>query len=558
MTRTTGRAVAWWSGRAVAWWSGLAVTIVAAAVVVAGVDAAALTGTLRAAAQDPTGIAVLVAVYLAAFVVRARAWTTVLPQLAPGHALAAIHLAAGANHVLPLRLGEALRVTSVVRRAGVPAAAAATSTVALRAADVTAVVAIGLVVGPGVAAGLLGRWWPLLLLGGLAAASAAAWWLVRLGRRHGGVRRPGPTTVVLTVCSWLLEAVVVWQVARWADAPIPVSAAVLVTAVTIAAQVAAVAPGGFGTYEAAATAALVAVGVDAGAALAVALTAHAGKTAYALVAGALGAVRPAPSLVGRLRLPRQRPTPPAPRSTPDDVRPVVLFLPAHDESATVARVVRRVPARVAGRRVRCLVVDDGSTDATARLAGEAGAEVVSLPSNQGLGAAVRCGLAEALARDAAVVAFCDADGEYAPEELERLVAPVLDGRADYVVGSRFAGDIQRMLPHRRLGNRVLTRFVRFVTRMPVTDGQSGYRALSATAAADARIVHDFNYAQVLTIDLLRKGYRYREVPISYRFREEGRSFVRLGRYLAAVVPGVWHSLNADLGGEPALEPPSAA
>ena len=259
--------------------------------------------------------------------------------------------------------------------------------------------------------------------------------------------------------------------------------------------------------------------------------------------------------LGRLRLPPPAPGRPAgggpggPDPGPDTVAadaPVVLFLPAHDEEASVAAVVRRVPALVAGHPVVCVVIDDGSTDRTAERARSAGAEVVSLGRNHGLGAAVRRGLAEGLQRGAAAVAFCDADGEYAPEELARLIAPILDDRADYVVGSRFAGTIGRMLPHRRLGNRLLTAAMRFVTRLPLTDGQSGYRALSRRAAANAQVIHDFNYAQVLTIDLLARGARYAEVPISYRFRESGRSFVRLGRYLAAVVPAVHRQLKLDV------------
>jgi glycosyltransferase involved in cell wall biosynthesis len=204
--------------------------------------------------------------------------------------------------------------------------------------------------------------------------------------------------------------------------------------------------------------------------------------------------------------------------------PVVVFLPAHDEEATVAAAVARVPALVLGRRVECLVVDDGSGDRTAELAAGAGATVLSVAGNRGLGA-VRLGLAAAVERGAAAVAFCDADREYDPAELERLVGPILEGRADYVVGSRFAGDIRRMLPQRRLGNLALTGLLRFVARAPIGDGQSGFRALSRAAAADAEIVHDYNYAQVLTLDLLAKGYRYLEVPIAYRFRSTGRSFV---------------------------------
>jgi glycosyltransferase involved in cell wall biosynthesis len=244
------------------------------------------------------------------------------------------------------------------------------------------------------------------------------------------------------------------------------------------------------------------------------------------------------------------------------VQPVVLFLPARDEAESVGDVVRRVPATVRGHAVTCIVVDDGSTDGTAFEATAAGAKVVHLRGN-GLGAAVRAGLAAACELEAAAVAFCDADGEYAPEELETLVTPILDGEADYVVGSRFSGEIRRMHPHRRAGNRLLTIALARLARAPITDGQSGYRALSPCAARNATVIHDYNYAQVLTLDLLAKGFRYAEVPITYSFRERGRSFVRLPTYLRRVVPAVWRQLRTpvsasgvvsvldDVGGEPA-------
>ena len=222
---------------------------------------------------------------------------------------------------------------------------------------------------------------------------------------------------------------------------------------------------------------------------------------------------------------------------------VIVLLPAHDEEATVAGVIRRVSTSVHGHEIRVVVVDDGSSDATAVAAAAAGAEVVRFAENRGLGAAIRHGLGLADAGCAAV-AFLDADGEYAPEELDRMIAPILEGRADYVVGSRFSGGPRRMRPHRYLGNRVLTAALRLLARTRITDGQSGYRALSGEAARAAEIVHDFNYAQVLTLDLLRKGFRYAEVPISYSFRTHGTSFVKLGPYLRRVVPAVWLELRS--------------
>ena len=227
--------------------------------------------------------------------------------------------------------------------------------------------------------------------------------------------------------------------------------------------------------------------------------------------------------------------------------PVVMLLPAHNEEATVGDVVRRAPTEVRGHPVEVVVVDDGSTDSTAAAARAAGAVVHPHPANRGLGAAVRTGLKLAVARGAVAVAFLDADGEYAPEELGTVVGPILDGDADYVVGSRFAGMARSMRPHRWLGNRALTVAVKLLVRRwgirGLTDGQSGYRALSGEAAARAEVIHDFNYAQVLTLDLLGKGFRYTEVPISYRFREQGRSFVRLGPYLRQVVPAVREELR---------------
>ena len=234
------------------------------------------------------------------------------------------------------------------------------------------------------------------------------------------------------------------------------------------------------------------------------------------------------------------------RLMPATGAPVVLFLPARDEVATVADVLARAPRAVTvdGRShpVRTLVVDDGSVDGTGDAARACGAEVVRTPG-LGLGAAVGIGLAWGASVGAAAVAFCDADLEYDPAELEDLVAPVLTGRADYVVGSRFLGGARRMKPHRELGNRFLTALTAASTvgrrAVPLTDGQSGYRALSGEAAASSVVAHDYNYAQVLTLDLLGRGYRYLEVPITYAHRQVGRSFVRLPTYLRRVLPTMW-------------------
>lgn len=527
------------------------VVLAAAVAYLVGVAEAGVVGeVVRAAPADPLGLAAALACYAVAFGLRAWAWTAVLPGLSAGQSWAALHVSLLGNHLLPLRLGEALRVTSVLRRTELPVRPVVASTVALRLADLLAVLALALVAVPGLLLDLAGPWlWPVAaaLLLGFAGAVA---WLARLRPPL----RAGPPAAAATIAAWLLEAAVVWEVARAAGVSLTPAEAVAVTAVTIAAQSVAVTPGGIGSYEAAATAALAAVGVPPALGFAVALTTHAVKTAYSLVVGGLALLQPAPSYWGRFRLPRSLPPRPAPRPTTPDA-PVVVIIPAYDEEATVGSVVRGLPPTVAGRTVVTLVVDDGSADATADVAAAAGALVVAQPTNLGLGAAVRRGLAEAVDRGPAAIVYLDADGEYFPDDLPRVAQPVLDGTADYVVGSRFAGEIHRMHAHRRLGNRLLTAWVRWLTRRPdITDGQSGYRAFSTAAAADAEIVHDYNYAQVLSLDLLGKGYVYAEVPIQYAFRQQGKSFVRLGRYLRRVVPAVHRELNAPGPGTPQPSP----
>ena len=503
-------------------------------------DYSAFKSALQQAGDKPAEVVIALSAFLIAFILRAVAWKKVLPSISLGHSLAGIHLSLGANHVLPLRLGEPLRVLSITKRSSTSLDAATASTLTLRSADILTLITIGVVIAPSAFSDILG-WFGWAIVGLVLAIAIASWrWLKGIVQRNDAVTLPGPTAIGLTSVAWLLESVLVWQSAHWAGLDITWPDALLVTTVAVAAQIAAIAPGGFGTYEAAAVAAYVTLGYDADIALVASLTAHALKTTYSLLAGAIALIIPQPSFIGRFRLQKTDELLPESR---DSNNSVLLFLPAFNEEDAVADCINRVPDTVCGLNVDCLVIDDGSTDGTAIEARQAGAEVISLETNQGLGAAVRVGLSEGVKRKSSAVIFADADGEYPPEELENLVSPIIQGKADYVVGSRFLGDIEFMRPHRRFGNHVLTKILSLIARRKITDGQSGYRAFSPRAAASAEVIHDFNYAQIITLDLLAKGYIYLEVPISYHFRTTGESFIKLFPYLRKVVPAVYKELN---------------
>ena len=223
---------------------------------------------------------------------------------------------------------------------------------------------------------------------------------------------------------------------------------------------------------------------------------------------------------------------------------IAVVVPAKDEGATIGALLDGISeVSVPGHDLHPIVVDDGSTDATAAIARRRGAEVVVHPENRGLGAAVRTGLRAAVASGSVAVAYLDADLEYAPGDIPKLLEPVLSGRADYVLGSRFRGRVRGMRLYRRVGNYAFTALLVLLTGENITDGQTGMRAFSREAADRAEIVHDYNYAQVLTLDLLRKGFRFEEVPIRYSVREHGESFIRWS-YPAKVLPAIWRELRS--------------
>jgi glycosyltransferase involved in cell wall biosynthesis len=224
---------------------------------------------------------------------------------------------------------------------------------------------------------------------------------------------------------------------------------------------------------------------------------------------------------------------------------VIVFLPAHNEEASIAEVIHRIPRHFHPQvKVEVLVIDDGSTDNTVAVAKQAGADyIVSKPRNEGLGAAVRTGLNESFKRGADIGVMIDADNEYPPEQIPDLLAPIFRGEAEYTMGSRFKGTIKGMKLHRRLGNYVFTLIQSLLLRTWIYDGQSGMRAFNRQALEHAEIIHNYNYAQVITLNLMRKGFRMREIPIQYQVRSKGQSFIKFNAYVTSVLPAIYREMR---------------
>ncbi|WP_420808652.1 glycosyltransferase family 2 protein [Cohnella luojiensis] len=220
-------------------------------------------------------------------------------------------------------------------------------------------------------------------------------------------------------------------------------------------------------------------------------------------------------------------------------------MPAHNEESNIGEVIARVPRHFHPEyTVEVAVIDDGSKDGTVAAAKQAGADhIVSFPSNRGLGAAVREGLAQCCRLNADIGLMIDSDNEYPPEQIPDVIEPIRRGTADYTFGSRFKGQIRGMKLHRRLGNYFFTLLQSVLVRKWIYDGQSGMRGFSREAMERAEIIHDYNYAQVLTLNLIRQGFRLEEVPISYQVRTKGQSFIKFKEYVSSVIPAIYKEMK---------------
>ena len=222
--------------------------------------------------------------------------------------------------------------------------------------------------------------------------------------------------------------------------------------------------------------------------------------------------------------------PPHAHSSGDVQRPyLAIIIPAFNEERSILSTIERLRGAWTsngGVGTTIIVVDDGSSDETGALAREAGADrVIRHPTNLGLGAAVRTGLKAARLADADVVVKIDADGQHEPADIARLIRPILDNEADLVYGDRFAGIEYRMPLVRRLGNRVFTWLMRRLTRWPLRDSQPGIFAASALYLDGFRLPGDYNYTQQILLDAYHRGMRFTHVPVTFRERTSGRSFV---------------------------------
>jgi glycosyltransferase involved in cell wall biosynthesis len=213
---------------------------------------------------------------------------------------------------------------------------------------------------------------------------------------------------------------------------------------------------------------------------------------------------------------------------PGQGAPIAVVIPAYNEEPTVAAVVQGIPREISGKSVDVIVMVDGSDDRTAEEARSAGALVCDVPVNRGQGLIFMLGYWLADKRGAEFIATTDADGQYDESELDRVLEPVISGRADFVNGSRRLGTELTTDPVRHAGVIFFGTMMSLLLRQRITDPASGIRAFRTVVTRTVKLEQVQYQTSELLISTAMNGFRVIEVATTMRDRPEGATLTKKG------------------------------
>jgi glycosyltransferase involved in cell wall biosynthesis len=204
---------------------------------------------------------------------------------------------------------------------------------------------------------------------------------------------------------------------------------------------------------------------------------------------------------------------------------LVVMIPAYNEEASIGLVIKEVPRQIEGiDKVLILVIDDGSDDETVEKARQAGADyIIRNRVNRGLAYTFKQGVDKALSLGADIIVNTDADFQYNQTEIPKLIQPILEKKAEIVIGDRQVGKLNHMSFGKKYGNILGSFFLRLITGTDINDASSGFRAFSREAAMQFLFFSSHTYTHEMIIQAVDKKMRIAQVSVEFKAREYGKS-----------------------------------
>lgn len=207
----------------------------------------------------------------------------------------------------------------------------------------------------------------------------------------------------------------------------------------------------------------------------------------------------------------------------ENIKSIMVLIPAYNEADNLRHLLPKIPGSINEMEVGVLVVDDGSDDETNEVVKAHDHWVVENIINRGGGAALRLGYDILIKSGAHICVTMDADGQHQPEEIEKLVLPIIQDEYDVVIGSRVLGTREKDSPIRAAGVRIFGTIISSLLGKRISDPSSGFRAFRLDAIRNIDLREDQYHTSELIIEAIKKGFRVKEVPISILKRKYGKS-----------------------------------
>jgi glycosyltransferase involved in cell wall biosynthesis len=221
-----------------------------------------------------------------------------------------------------------------------------------------------------------------------------------------------------------------------------------------------------------------------------------------------------------------------------NIMKLIIQIPCYNEEATLGLTLSELPRQLPGiDRIEWLIINDGSRDRTLEVAQACGVDhIVDLPYNQGLAKGFMAGLEASLKAGADIIVNTDADNQYCAADIPKLIAPIIEGNAEIVIGARPIQDIQHFSPIKKFLQKLGSSVVRLASKTDIPDAPSGFRAMSREAALRLNVFNEYTYTLETIIQAGQRGLVITSVPINTN------GYLRPSRLVKSITAYVQHSI----------------